>query len=101
MVPVFTLAVAALRFRTRRAATAGQGEGRYFSENMVFSVHFYAFLLVYLSVATSITAVVLRSLSRYGCRPGPVAVDSVVSWITLAVLWPYLALAVRSTDTTS
>ncbi len=86
MVPVFAVAVALLSLWS----------GRYVVEHLVFSVHVHAFILLYLSVSTSLTTVVLGALRYGGIRPTSQAIDEVVSGVWLLILSLYLAVAVRT-----
>lgn len=86
MVPVFSLAVAILSF----------GMGRYAVEHLVFSLHYYSFFLLYLSVVNSATSVVLWGLGSAGIAPSDTAVDRVASSIMLVCLGGYLSLAIRA-----
>jgi hypothetical protein len=85
MVPVFALAVAILSFGLRRYAV----------EHLVFSLHFYSFYLLYLSVTSSAATVVLQALKMAGMAPSDTAIDQVVSSLMLLVLGAYLAIAIR------
>lgn len=91
MVPMFALALAALR----------SYQGRYFAEHLVFSVHFYAFLLLYISVTSSLTNYIVGWVKSAGVAVTPQGLDSVVSWIAAAVLVWYLSVAMRVTGTAS
>ncbi|MCC6537982.1 MAG: DUF3667 domain-containing protein [Bryobacterales bacterium] len=91
MVPMFALALAALRIF----------QGRYFAEHLTFSVHFYAFLLLYISVATSLTNYIVTWLKNAGRTVTPQGLDSVISWIAAAVLVWYLSAAMLATGTAS
>lgn len=89
MVPMLALATAALRFR----------EKRYFAEHLVFSIHFYAFMLLFYSALLSLAKLVLIALTEWRGEPGAEAVDLVLTWAIAAVLGLYLILAMRETGT--
>lgn len=85
MVPVFALAIAIVSFGMRRYAV----------EHLVFSLHYYSFFLLYLSVFSSATTVVLWGLEMAGKVPSDTTVDRVVSILMLLCLGAYLSIAIR------
>ena len=62
----------------------------------MFSLHVHAFILLYLSVSTSLAYAVLKALHLGGIRPTAESVDVVVSAVMLAILSAYLSMAVRA-----
>lgn len=72
------------------------GLHRFFIEHLVFSLHFYAFFLLYLSVASSLTTLVMRALLAAGITATDQQLDVVTSSILLACVTIYLAIAVRA-----
>jgi hypothetical protein len=88
MVPLFALFCAGLQFHRRG----------YLVEHLVFSLHFYTFLLLFLSVSTSITTLVLSRMNAAGWRPDDVAIDNVTSTISLWCVLAYLYFALRRTN---
>jgi hypothetical protein len=90
MVALFALGLAALRF----------GQGRYVAEHLVFSLHLYAFLMLYLSITSTAANGILWALARgAGFSPGYVALDLAISLILGAVFVWYVSSALRATGT--
>lgn len=90
MVALFALGLAALRFR----------HGRYAAEHLVFALHLYAFLMLYLSITGTVANGILWVLKRgFGVSPGYVEVDLVISLILGAVFVWYASSALRATGT--
>ena len=85
MVPIFSLFVMAAYWRARR----------YYVEHLVFSLHFYSFLLLVTSVMQAVTIFALRALRPSGLGPDSAAVDSWLTLLELAVLAAFLYKALR------
>jgi len=85
IVPIFSLAVAALYGRQRR----------HYSAQLVFSLHFLAFWLLLLCATLILTNIVLGLLRPAGIFPSAVAVGGSTTVFELAVITAYLFRAIR------
>jgi hypothetical protein len=85
MVPIFSLLVMAAYWRARR----------YYVEHLVFSLHFFSFLLLVTSVMQAVTIFGLRALRGTGLTADSAAVDSYLTLLELLVLATFLYRSVR------
>lgn len=86
MVPLLAIFVAIL----------SMGLHRYFIEHLVFSIHFYAFFPLYLSIANSLATLPLVAMQIVAVTATHRQSDLVTSSVLFAALSIYLAIAVRT-----
>ncbi|MFN7926221.1 MAG: DUF3667 domain-containing protein [Bryobacteraceae bacterium] len=86
MAPMLALAVFILQIGSRR----------YFVEHLVFALHFYAFLLVYLGVSGPLTNLILGLMKKGGVQASAMAIDQTVSLVAIVLLVTYLAMALKT-----
>ena len=86
MVPLFALTVALVQIGLRR----------YFVEHLVFSLHFYAFFLVFLSFFTVSFTGIVKVLAAQGVRLSGQSVDNIASVALLTGCATYLFRALRT-----
>jgi hypothetical protein len=86
MVPLFALLLAAVYVTTRR----------YYVHHLVFSLHLYAFILLFQIVAFVAVGALLSLLSAAGVRLADTTIDGWFGLTTLVLLGTYLFIALRA-----